>query len=216
MKQASNGKSSTAKHEDKAVLAEDAAGNLCPHIPKTETPQREVCVDCPARLFETWRLRGAALRMEMRRHDLTFRELQVAELILDKTLGWGRADIVFPSLQYFVELTGIGKPDITKILKRLHARRILRIQTVKGRPTYWLNEDPGTWGAYPRVTKEDMQRTLNLLRENNGMEPIHIIREAEANFFRVQPAAKNFAAAVGKNPTGDETAGPTAEFPTLD
>jgi len=187
-----------------------------PPAPAATALASQLCSNCPARTSEQWRLRGAALRMELRRHDLTFRELQVAELILDKTFGWGRAEIVFPSLQYFVDLTGIGKPDITKILKRLHARRILRIQTVKGRPTYWFNEEPGTWGAFPRVTKEDMQRTLNLLRENNGLEPVQLIREAESNFFRVEPITKIFGAGVGKKPTGELTAEPMGEFPNLE
>ena len=97
------------------------------------TPQ--ICADCPARQGDEWRARGAILRMQLRRHDLTFRELQIADLILDKSYGWHRVDIVFPQLRYFTDLTGIGQPDVVKVLKTLHARRVIRIQTIKGRPT---------------------------------------------------------------------------------
>jgi hypothetical protein len=44
------------------------------------TPSK-ACEACPARHESEWRWRGAMLLIELRRHDLNFRELQIAELI---------------------------------------------------------------------------------------------------------------------------------------
>lgn len=139
---------------------------------------------------DEWRARGAILRMELRRHDLTFRELIIAELILDKTYGWQREDVVFPTLRFFRDLTGIGEPDVVKTLKCLHARRVIRIHTVKGRHVYSINPDSEVWKAMPRVDRQTMQSTINLMREHNGLEPIHIEQEAVEN-FKVRPVAKS-------------------------
>lgn len=39
---------------------------------------------------DVWRKAGSFLRIELRRHDLSHREMLLAELILDKTYGWQR------------------------------------------------------------------------------------------------------------------------------
>ncbi len=174
-----------------------------------------LCAECPARNADKWRLRGAVLRTELRRHDLTFRELQIAELILDKSFGWQRVEVIIPQLRFFKELTGISESDTVKVLKTLHARRIVSITHPGGRPTYKLNEDAEQWKAMPRVSKETMQESLNLLRENNGLQPVRIERDAEQSFFRVEPGAKNFGAAIGQAPIGQPISSPTGEFPNL-
>ena len=130
------------------------------------------CDKCQAAKRDEWRVRGAALRMHMRRHDLTFRELLIAELILDKTYGWQQESVCIPLLRYFTDLVGIGQPDVVKVLKTLHARRIIRIQTVKGLPNYSVNPNSESWKAMPRVSTATMQATLNLLREVNDLDPI--------------------------------------------
>jgi len=180
----------------------------CPAEPKL------ICAHCPRIVADEWRVRGAILRMELRRHDLNFRELQLAELILEKTYGWQRADIIFPQLRFFTDLTGIGTPDVVKVLKRLHARRVLRIITVKGHPTYSLNPDTESWKAFPRVTKETMQATTNLMREINGLEPLHVEQEA-ASVFKSGPDAKFFAALIGNKPMGEDAGEQTPDFPNL-
>ena len=157
---------------------------------------------------------GALLRMELRRHDLNFRELQLAELILEKTYGWHRSEIIFPQLRFFTDLTGIGTPDVVKVLKRLHARRVLRIVTVKGQPTYSLNADTESWKAFPRVTKETMQATTNLMREINGLQPLHLEQEA-AQVFKDGPNAHFFAALIGNKPMGGDVGEQTPDFPNL-
>ena len=164
---------------------------------------------------DDWRARGAVLRMEMRRHDLTYRELLLAELILDKTYGWNRADVVFPQLRFFTDLTGIAETDVVKVLKTLHARRVIRIITVKGRPTYSINADTEAWKAMPRVSKDSMQATISLLRELNDEAPIKVEQEAALNVKKL-PNAKKPSAEMGNlpmcQPTGDHT---TDEFPNL-
>jgi hypothetical protein len=174
----------------------------------------ERCAHCRTGRLDEWRVRGSFLRMEMRRHDLTFRELQIAELILDKTYGWQRAEVVFPQLRFFTDLTGIGEPDVVKVLKTLHARRVIRIITVKGRPTYSINGDTESWKAMPRVSKATMQATLNLMREHNGLEPVPVEQEAALN-FKNEADAKNFDAVIGDSPMVMPKYNLTAEFPNL-
>ena len=163
---------------------------------------------------DEWRVRGAVLRMELRRHDLTHRELQLAELILDKTYGWCRPDVVFPQLRFFTDLTGIGAPDVVKVLKSLHARRIIHIITVKGRPTYSIHPDTESWKAMPRVSRATMQSTINLMREHNGLEPLHLEQEAALN-FKDRADAKNLDAEIGELPMSQPIASLTCEFPNL-
>ena len=172
-------------------------------------------MDCEHRNGEQWRERGAVLRMKLRRHDLTYRELQLAELILDKTFGWQRKEIVFPQLRYFKDLTGISETDVVKVLKSLHGRRVIRIQTIKGRPTYSINVDSEAWTARPRVSAETMQATLNLLRENNDLEPVPLQQDASLSFFKPLPEAKQVAAEMGKNLMGEPMGLLPSEFPYL-
>lgn len=175
----------------------------------SEAPRKSPS-DCPMCDTDGWRVRGAMLRMEMRRHELTFRGLIIAELILDKTYGWQRMTVVFPQLRYFTDLTGIGQPDVVKVLKWLQARRVIRIKIIKGRPNYSINSDTEAWKVGPRVDKETMQATINLMREQNDLEPIPIELEATLN-FRTGPRAKKSGAVIGYLPIGELT----AEFPNL-
>jgi len=179
-------------------------------------PEIKKCMACPAAI-DSWRLRGSVLRMELRRHDLTHRELQLAELILDKTFGWQRQTVIIPQLRYFRELTGISESDTVKVLKTLHARRVIRIVTEKGHPTYSLNEDSDAWKAMPRVSKETMHSTNNLLRETNGLPPLDLLKDGEQSFFKGKPDTKNFGAGIGKSPIGVPMSKPTEndEFPNL-
>ena len=172
------------------------------------------CAHCQQPNADEWRVRGAILRMELRRHDLTHRELQIAELILDKTFGWRRADVVFPQLKFFTDLTGIDTPNVVKVLKRLHARRVIRIITVKGRPTYSINADTEAWKSEPRVSRATMQATINLMRELNGMEPLHVEQEALAS-FKDGPDARFPGAAVINSTMAGMMAEQTPEFPNL-
>ena len=176
------------------------------------TPAPNVCAQCQMPAQDEWRVRGAILRMEMRRHDLTFRELQIAEVILDKTYGWQRKEIVFPQLSFFTDYTGISDSDVVKVLKSLHARRVIRIVTAKGRPNYSINADTEAWKALPRVSKATMQRTMNVMREQNGLEPLHLEQEAALN-FKNGAHTKIFDAEIGKLPMLPPTAQHTDDFP---
>lgn len=178
--------------------------------PATSNPAESAVPPDQTTEEQKWRVLGAVLRMELRRHDLTFREQKIAELILDKTYGWHRTEIVFPQLRYFSDLTGIGEPDVVKVLRTLHARRVIRIHTNKGRAHYSLNADTEAWKAMPRISRATMQSTVNLMREQNGLEPMTLDQEALLNFKHL-PRAKNFTAVIGDSPMSE----PTGEFPNL-
>ena len=64
---------------------------------------KQHCECCEAAKRDEWRVRGANLRMQMRRHDLTYRELLIVELILDKTYEAGKKSSVVMALplRYF-------------------------------------------------------------------------------------------------------------------
>lgn len=160
---------------------------------------------------DEWRQAGSFLRTELRRHDLSHREMLIAELVLEKTYGWQRTEIVFPQLRYFTDLTGIDEPDVSKILDKLYARRILRIRRVKGQPTYGIRPDTDSWKALPRVSRETMSATTNLMREWNGLEPLTIEKEAFLN-FKNHHLAKKSGADLGDLPAGE----PSSEQNGLD
>lgn len=181
-------------------------------------PVEKFCAECPAKKRDDWRIRGAVLWMQLGRHDLRPRELQIAQFILAKTYGWHRDAVVIPQLRFFRQATGIGEPDVVKVLKSLHARRVIRIQTVRGQHTYSLNPDPETWKALPRLSTPDMVSSDNVLREINGLEPMANHAEGGISFFKPQPGAKKRAADIGSLPIGrqmgDAMSGEN-EFPNL-
>ena len=174
-----------------------------------------ICEHCPRIVADEWRVRGAVLRLELRRRNLTFREKLIAELILDKSYGWNMESVVFPSLKYFRVLTGISESDVIKVLKTLHGGRIIFIRHVKGRPTYSINPDMDRWQAMPRLDKSDMQAHINLMREHNGLEPIHAEQEAALN-FKVGASAKKIAAQLGEKPMSEPKSEQMDIFPNLD
>ena len=181
-----------------------------------ETTQPEaICATCPRIVADEWRVRGAVLRLELRRRNLTFREKLVAELILDKSYSWNMAAVVFPSLKYFRVLTGISESDVVKVLKTLHGGRIIFIRHVKGRPTYSINPDMDRWQAMPRLDKSDMQAHINLMREYNGLDPIHAEQEAALN-FKSGPDAEKAGAKTGKKPISEPMFEQIDIFPKLD
>lgn len=175
-------------------------------------PNAKFCADCPAIQNDEWRARGAVIRIHLRRHDLTYRERQLAELILDKTYGWQRSEIIIPALQFFTDLTGIDTKNVTKVLKSLHGRRVIRIRTEKGQHVYSLNPDSESWKAMPRLTTSGMQTAMNLLREINGMAPISAEYEAAQNFKGAIAAAPRRR---GVNLTPVESAVKTSVEPDL-
>lgn len=158
-----------------------------------------------------WRVAGHFLRTELRRHDLSHREMLLAELVLEKTYGWERAEIVFPQLRFFTDLTGIDEPDVTRILARLCARKIVRIRRVKGQPTYAIRPDTDKWKALPRVTRETMAGALNLMREWNGLEPLPLEKDANLN-FKNGADAYFLDGGIGNSPMGGPMGGPMGEL----
>ena len=155
--------------------------NLCPHVSAPDS--------------DAWHKRRSTIRRELRRHHLTPRELALAEIILDMTLGWQRESIVIPQLQNFTDLTGILKPHVSEGISDLHAMRIIRVITMQGKPTYSIREDTDSWKVKPRVSQQTMASSINLIREWNGLAPVPAPLEAIAN-FKSKPSAKNKSASV--------------------
>jgi len=160
--------------------------------------------------IDDWRQTGGFLRTELRRHDLSHREMLIAELILEKTYGWQRDEIIFPQLRSFRDLTGIDEPDVSKILEKLCARKIVRIRRVKGQAVYSIRKDSDAWKALPRVSREDMRLTTNLMRELNGLEPITIEKESSLN-FKNRSSAKKTSPILGDLPMGEPTGEPMCD-----
>jgi hypothetical protein len=184
---------------------------LCPD---GQEPKRQLCADCPMGVRDEWRKRASLLRLELLRHDLDLREFKIANLILDKTFGWQRDEVVFPQLRFFTDFTGIQPSDVVKVLKSLHARRLISITTKKGQPHYAINPDPDRWKALPRTTTETIQATNNLMREINGLEPLPIEMEAQLN-FKIRPFPKKTGAKTGDLPMCEPQCLQTGEFPNL-
>jgi hypothetical protein len=179
-----------------------------------KSPAVKTCDHCPMGQKDEWRKKGALLRMDLLRHDLDLREFKIANLILDKTYGWQRESVVFPQLRFFRDFTGIAESDVVKVLQSLHARRVIRIVTVKGQPNYSLNPDSEAWKALPRASTETMQTANNVMREINGLEPLAIEQEAELN-FKVGHAAKKLSTGIGSKPMCKPICQQTGEFPNL-
>lgn len=182
--------------------------------PDGQEPKWQLCADCPMGERDEWRQRGAMLRLELLRHDLDLREFKIANLILDKTFGWQREEVVFPQLRFFTDFTGIQPSDVVKVIKSLHARRVIRVVTKKGQPHYSMNANSEAWKALPRATTETIQATNNLMREINGLEPLPIALEAQLN-FKIGPSAKKTGAKTGALPMCEPQCLQTGEFPNL-
>ena len=142
----------------------------------------KICLDCPSHDPNDFMRRAARMRRQFRRFHLGDQNRLVADLLLDLTFGWRQESIVIPNLNCFCDLTGIGKPHITETLQELHLMRIIRIVTVKGQPTYSIREDIDRWQCKPRTTEADMRRSVNLIREWNGLPPAAAVLETLANF----------------------------------
>lgn len=169
--------------------------NLCPHIPAKTVPLHKVCVECAERNADAWHKRRSTIRRELRRHHLTQRELALAEIILDMTLGWQRESIIIPQFQCFTDLTGISKSHVSEGIADLHAMRIIRVITEKGQPTYSIREDTDNWKVKPRVSESAMSNSINLVREWNALPPLVSPLEAVAN-FKSRPTAKKIGPKV--------------------
>jgi phage replication O-like protein O len=156
--------------------------NLTPHIAAKATPMHKVCVDCGTHEADAWHLRRSTIRRELRRHHLSQREMALAEIILDMTMGWQRESIIVPQLQCFTDLTGISKSHVSEGIADLHMMRIIRVITDKGQPTYSIREDIENWKVKPRVTERAMCNSINLVREWNALPPLTEPLEAIANF----------------------------------
>ncbi len=162
------------------------------------------CKKCPTAEVDRFRKRGLAVRQELRRHHLSDRERHIAEVILDKSLGWGRESVIIPQLRFFTNLTGIGVSHVHEALRSLHNMRIIRAVTVKGQSTYSIREDSDNWKVKPRVSFEVMADTVSLLRELNDLP-------------RNGDPLENFKArtVVGKTPGGFPDSGIPDGFPHL-
>ena len=109
------------------------------------------------------------LTSELRRHQLCLTERMIAEVILDLSLGWDRPDVLIPQLKMFTSLTGISVPHVHGAIQGLHLKRIIRVVTVKGQPTYSIRTDVENWKVAPRASQEAISEALSLLRELNGL-----------------------------------------------
>ena len=156
--------------------------NLTPHIPAKTPPLYKVCVDCKLHERDVWHLRRSKIRRELRRHHLSQREMALAEIILDMTLGWQRESIIVPRYDCFTDLTGISKSHVSEGINDLHMMRIIRVVTDKGQPTYSIREDVDNWKVKPRVTERSMCNSINLVREWNALPPLVEPLEALGNF----------------------------------
>jgi hypothetical protein len=169
--------------------------NLCPHIPPHDAHADE------------WHTRRALIRRELRRHQLSDSERRVAEIILDLSLGQGLEKVIVPNLDCFKALTGIDRPHLSEAIKALREMRIVRLSSTAGAPTYAIREDPDSdglvpfnWRVQPRMTLNEMSRSLDLVREYNSLPPLpkdHNL-EALAN-FKNRAVTKKTAAAVPEN-----------------
>ena len=147
------------------------------------------CEGCPASILNNWRLRGLKLRDEFRRHQLTDRERRLADVILDKSFGWGQPCVIVPQLKFFSGLTGMSVPHVHDAISGLHLKRIIRVVMVKGQANYCIREDTDNWKVSPRVSQTTINETVNLLRELNELPPLTRVQEELLN-FKSQPVAK--------------------------
>jgi len=168
---------------------------------------------------DDWHFRGARLLVDLLRHDLTPREFKIAEVILQLTYGWKRETVIIPELRYFEKLTDIGTSDVTKVLKSLHRRRVIRVQRSGGFIVYGLNPDAEVWKAMPWATTAEIVHTQNTLREVNGLEPLLMDSDSPVSFFKKEPRTDSGRRTgnlpVGK-PTGERVGSPKGELIAID
>jgi hypothetical protein len=168
-------------------------------------------------------------RRSLRMYDLTDREKQLAEVIIDFSFKRGRESAVIPSLQHFVMLTGLDKGDISRALQRLEDRGIVQIKEVS-EPRYardyafipsarfWMEKTP----LYDVEAAIECERELARINATPaGFEPM----TGQGNWLPADEpglndglasAARDDALSVGESPIGKlPTTGSVGDSPTV-
>ena len=128
---------------------------------------------------------AAVYRRELRRHFLTDRERHVAEVILDKSWGWGLPSVRIPKQADFTNITGISAPHVCTTLRALEDMRVITINRELAQPRYAINPDSEAWKVKPRLSAETIHDEVNLLRELNGLPPVEIDPEGMHVNFKI-------------------------------
>lgn len=122
----------------------------------------------------------ALSRRVLRMYDLTPREQQIAEVIVDWSYGFRvpRAEALIPEYRFFRALTGIGIPDISKTIKLMKAKQIVQVKPMgrdeSGRQlfSYRFRPNAAWWQDAPcRVDVDEALDASAELDRINGFGP---------------------------------------------
>lgn len=162
------------------------------------------CEHCPispenrARNAEFLRLRQSArlLLREIRRLDLNFREYTLAEVILDKSLGWGLPRVVVPKLDIFTALTGVATSHVHLNLGRLKEMGLIDVEKTPGGPAYRITNNPETWRCRMRVSRASVKEATHALKMYNGLDDAALPTEEHHRFFNGYDGAQILAQVI--------------------
>lgn len=148
------------------------------------------------------------LLTEIRRLDLNFREYQLAELILDLSLGWGLKQVIVPKLGIFSLLTGVATSHVTTALSNLAEMKLVEVEPTPKGPAYRVTQCPDAWRCRMRVSRANRREAINTIKMFNGLERDDHAADEHHDFFNQPDAAQVFVATL------TETVSLT-DYPTL-
>jgi phage replication O-like protein O len=114
---------------------------------------------------------------------------QVFDFIIRKTWGWSKeCDVI--SLSQFVEATGIRKPAIVKIIKKLLIMRLIIVEFIGKKKKYSINKNINTWQPLPKkITgykrKSSLLKFCYICKFNEAIHRHHIKPINEGGLDRV-------------------------------
>jgi hypothetical protein len=115
---------------------------------------------------------AGVMRRDLRRFDLTLRELLLALAIVELTFELNRAEIWIPRLEEMSSLTGISRGDISRGLGSLTRQRIIQKQERDGGADVRPLPDAFYWQARPRTQVIDVNAARESILAANGIEQL--------------------------------------------
>jgi hypothetical protein len=126
--------------------------------------------DAKTRQHSLLRHAGSLLRKELRRYDLRHREETVLYLLIDLSFGLGIREVRVPKLDVFVDMTGISRANVSRVIESLHGMGILDVNADGELPVYRVNANVNEWRCRIRSSSETTRRAIELIKAVNGLD----------------------------------------------
>lgn len=112
------------------------------------------------------------VRRQLRGLRLPACEWLLAEWLLDLTIESGKLELTVDRLDFFVQLTGITRCEVSKSLRALERRRMIQVRPAERGVEYRLLPDANTWQDRPSVGLDQQAAVVAGLPGAHGQLPL--------------------------------------------